>query len=58
MKVATLLAVTAFLSMALSVIAPVYTSMIDQETWAMVAAISYPLLLGSALAMPFCSWRI
>lgn len=58
MKVATLLAIMAFLSMALSVVVPVYTSMIDQETWAMVAAISYPLLLGSALAMPFCTWRI
>lgn len=58
MKVATLLAITAFLSMALSVVVPAYTSVIDQETWAMVAAISYPLLLGSALAMPFCTWRI
>lgn len=58
MKVATLLALTTFLGMALSVIAPVYTSAISQETWAMVAAISYPLLLGAALAMPFCTWRI
>lgn len=58
MKVATLLFLTFFLGLTAASIGSTYRFHLGAETWAMIAALSYPGLLVSALAMPFTTWRV